>query len=103
MFYNIYVCVCVFVFIYCVLSVYLSLLFCSYFVVLCFLCYVVFFVVILVLCIFIFVCTRVGLLPPGESPIAVSNNNRTVSVHEASVKMCSSGVSCCHSANRTSL
>jgi hypothetical protein len=28
-----------------------------------------------VLCIFIFVCTRVGLLPPGESPIAVSNNN----------------------------
>jgi hypothetical protein len=46
--------------IFCVLFVYLSLLFCSYFV---------------VLCIFIFVCTNVGLLPPGESPIAVSNNN----------------------------
>jgi hypothetical protein len=28
-----------------------------------------------VLCIFIFVCTSVGLLPPGESPIAISNNN----------------------------
>jgi hypothetical protein len=39
---------------------YLSLLFCSYFV---------------VLCIFIFVCTSVALLPPGESPIAVNNNN----------------------------
>jgi hypothetical protein len=25
--------------------------------------------------IFIFVCTNVGLLPPGESPIAVNNNN----------------------------
>jgi hypothetical protein len=33
------------------------------------------FVVIVVLCIFIFVCISVGLLPPGESPIAVSNNN----------------------------
>ena len=45
---------------------YLSLLFCSYFVVLCFfLCFVV------VLFIFIFVCTSVGLLPPGESPIAI--------------------------------
>jgi hypothetical protein len=38
----------------------------------CFLCFVVFFVL---LCIFIFVCTSVGLLPPGESPIAVSNNH----------------------------
>jgi hypothetical protein len=28
-----------------------------------------------VLCIFIFVCTSVGLLPPGESPTAVNNNN----------------------------
>jgi hypothetical protein len=28
-----------------------------------------------VLGIFIFVCTSVGLLPPGESPIAVNNNN----------------------------
>jgi hypothetical protein len=35
-------------------------------IVLCFLCFVV------VLCIFIFVCTSVGLLPPGESPVAVS-------------------------------
>jgi flagellar basal body-associated protein FliL len=52
--------------------VYLSLLFCSYFVVLCF---VVFFVVTVVLCIFIFFCTSVGLLPPGESPIAVSNDD----------------------------
>ena len=32
------------------------------------------FVVIVVLCIFILVCTSVGLLPPSESPIAVSNN-----------------------------
>jgi hypothetical protein len=32
------------------------------------------FVVIDVLYIFIFVCTSVGLLPPGESPIAVNNN-----------------------------
>ena len=50
---------------FCVLFVYLSLLFYSYFV-LRFLCFVV------VLCIFIFVCTNVGLLPPGETPIAVS-------------------------------
>ena len=28
-----------------------------------------------VLCIFIFVCTSVGLLPPGESPIAVSSSS----------------------------
>jgi hypothetical protein len=47
--------------------VYLPLLFCSYFVVLCLLCFVV------ALCIFIFVCTSVGRLPPGESPIVVSN------------------------------
>ena len=33
------------------------------------------FVIIVVLCIFIFVCTSVGLLLPGECPIAVSNNN----------------------------
>jgi hypothetical protein len=45
--------------------VYLSLLSCSYFVVLLFWCFVV------VLCILIFVCTGVELLPPGESPIAV--------------------------------
>jgi hypothetical protein len=36
-----------------------------------------FFVIIVVLCIFIFVCTSVGLLPPGESPIEVSNNNNS--------------------------
>ena len=68
MFCNMCVCFCN-TYIYCVLFVYLSLLCCSYFVVLCF---VVFFVVIVVLCIFIFVCTNVGLLPPGETPIAVS-------------------------------
>jgi hypothetical protein len=34
-----------------------------------------FFVVIVLLCIFIFVCTSVGLLPPGESPIAVSSSS----------------------------
>jgi hypothetical protein len=34
-----------------------------------------------VLCIFIFVCTSVGLLPPGESPIAVSNNNNNLLTH----------------------
>ena len=38
----------------------LPLLFCSYFV---------------VLCIFIFVCTSIGPLPPGESPIAVSSSS----------------------------
>jgi hypothetical protein len=68
------ICVCVCfcnTYIYCVLFVYLSLLFCSCFVVLCFLC----FVVIVVLCIFIFVCTSVGLLPLGESPIAISKND----------------------------
>jgi hypothetical protein len=32
-------------------------------------------VVTVVLCIFIFVCTSVGLLPPGGSPIAVSSSN----------------------------
>ena len=55
---------------------YLSLLFCSYFVVLCF-CFIVvlFLLLFCCLCIFIFVCTSVGLLPPGESPIAVRNNN----------------------------
>jgi hypothetical protein len=43
-----------------VLFVYLSLLFCSYFVFLC---------IVVVLFIFIFVCTSAGLLPPGESLI----------------------------------
>jgi hypothetical protein len=36
-----------------------------------------FFFVRVVLCIFIFVCTSVGLLPPGESLIAVINNNNS--------------------------
>jgi hypothetical protein len=45
---------------------------CSYFVVLCFFMFCSCFVVIVVSCILIFVCTSVGLLPPGESPIAVS-------------------------------
>ena len=38
-------------------------------------------VVSVVLCIFIFVCTSVGLLPPGESPTAVSNNNNYYILH----------------------
>jgi hypothetical protein len=37
----------------------------------CFVVILLFCFVIVVLCIFIFVCTSVGLLPPGESPIAV--------------------------------
>jgi hypothetical protein len=41
----------------------------------CLCTYLYCFVFFYVLCIFIFVCTSVGLLPPGESPIAVSNNN----------------------------
>ena len=54
--------------IFCVLFAYLSLLFCSYFVLLC---YFDVFSCFVVLCISIFVCTSVKLLPPGESPIAV--------------------------------
>jgi hypothetical protein len=65
MYCNMCACFCN-TYIYCVLSVNLSLFFCSYFVVLCFLCFVV------VLLIFIFVCISVGLLPSGESPLAVS-------------------------------
>jgi hypothetical protein len=30
------------------------------------------------LCIFIFVCTSVGLLPPGESPIAVDDDDDNI-------------------------
>jgi RsiW-degrading membrane proteinase PrsW (M82 family) len=52
-------CLCTYVYCFVVIS-----LFCGFFV-----CFVV------VLCIFIFVCTSVGLLPPGESPVAVNNNN----------------------------
>ena len=55
------VCVCVsFLKMFSVFFVYLPVLFCSY---------------VVVLCVFIFVCTSVGLLPPGGSPIAVNNNN----------------------------
>jgi hypothetical protein len=71
LFCNMCVCFCN-TYIFRVLFVYLSLLFCSYFVVLCFFMFCSFFVV---LCISILVCTSVGLLPPGESPIAVSDNN----------------------------
>ena len=53
----------------CILVFIVLLLFCVFFM------FCSCFVVIVVLCIFIFVCTSVGLLPPGESPIAVSNNN----------------------------
>jgi hypothetical protein len=56
--------------------VYLTLLFCSYFVVLCFFMFCSCFVI---LYIFIFVCTSVGLLPPGESPIAVSSSSSSSS------------------------
>ena len=49
----------------CVLFVYLPLLFCSYFVVLCYFYY--------------FVCTSVGQLPPGESPTAVSSSSSSSS------------------------
>ena len=40
---------------------------CSYFVVLCYF--------------YCFVCTSVGLLPPGESPIAVTNNNINIYIY----------------------
>jgi hypothetical protein len=49
------------------------LLFCVFYVLQLFCCFVYFTFCscFVVLCIFIFVCTRVGLLPPGKSPIAV--------------------------------
>jgi hypothetical protein len=59
---NTFTVFCLCTYLYCFVVI-LFFLFCS-----CF-------VVIVVLCIFIFVCTSVGLLPPGESPIAVSNND----------------------------
>ena len=43
----------------------------------CFCTYLYYVVVLLFCVIFIFVCTSVGLLPPGESPIAVSSNNNS--------------------------
>jgi hypothetical protein len=57
--------------------VYLSLLFCSYFVVLRYFDVLSCFVG---LCISIFVCTSAGLLSPGESPIAVSSSSSKVKV-----------------------
>jgi hypothetical protein len=48
-------------YIFCVLFVYLFLLFCSYFVVLCYF--------------YCFVSTSAGLRPPSENPVAVRNNN----------------------------
>jgi hypothetical protein len=62
---------CLCTYLYCfvvILLFYIFFIFCSFLllVVLC---------IFFVLCIFIFVCTSVGLLPPGESPIAVSYNN----------------------------
>ena len=64
---------------------YLSLLFCSYFVVLCYLlfcsCFVLFCYFVVVLCYFYcFLCTSVGLLPPGESPIAISKQAAAAAV-----------------------
>jgi hypothetical protein len=53
--------------------VYLSLLLCSYFVVLCY--FDMFCSCFVVLCIFIFVCTSVVLLPPGESPTALTDDD----------------------------
>ena len=67
---NIYVltfsvfCLCTYLYTFVLLLLFcVILMFCSCFV---------------VLCIFIFVCTSVGLLPPGESPIAISNNNNNI-------------------------
>ena len=46
----------------------------------CLCTYLFCFVVILLFCvIFIFVCTNVGLLPPGESAIAVSSSSSSSS------------------------
>ena len=55
----------------------------------CFVVFLLFFVILMfyscfvVFCIFIFVCTSVGLLPPGESPIAVSSSSSNSSIVEA--------------------
>jgi hypothetical protein len=76
MFCNVCVCVCVFVILTFSVFCLCTYLYCFVVILLFYvLCFVVFFVVMVVLCIFISVCTSVGLLPPGESPIAVSNNN----------------------------
>jgi hypothetical protein len=81
------VCDC---FIRCVLTILLGVLYCGCFNFICFvICVCVFIICIylhflcsvcvlifIVLCIFIFVCTSVGLLPPGKSPIAVSSSSK---------------------------
>jgi hypothetical protein len=57
-----------------------------------------FFLCFVVLCIFIFVCTSVGLLPPGESPNAVSSSSSSSS---KCLSLCSSLVSSIFSCDRT--
>jgi hypothetical protein len=65
------ICVCVFVIltftVFCLCNLY------CFVVILLFYCFVLF-----MFCscfVYLYFCTSVGLLPPGESPIAVSNNN----------------------------
>jgi hypothetical protein len=71
------VCVLIFIvylctYLYCFVVI---LLFCVFLIFCTFCCCYSCFLYFFVLCIFIFVCTSVELLPPGESSIAVSNNN----------------------------
>jgi hypothetical protein len=84
-----FVCVCVFVLNVCVCSCYVCVCFCNMYLltfsVFCLCTYLYCFLFFLfcscscfVLCIFIFVCTSVGLLPPGESPIAVSSSSSNI-------------------------
>ena len=79
-----FVVILLFCVILCFVSFCCFVLFCilCYFVVLCHfvvLCYFVFCVILLFCVIFIFVCTSAGLLPPGESPIAVSSSSSSSS------------------------
>jgi hypothetical protein len=81
------ICECVFViftftvfclctYLYCFAVILLFYVFLCFIVFFCFYSSFVYFVLCtFVSCTFVFVCTSVGLLPPGESPIAVSNNN----------------------------
>jgi hypothetical protein len=73
------ICVCVFVTLTFTVFCLCTYLYCFVVILLfyVFLCFVVF-IFVIVLCIFIFVCTSLGLLPPGESPIAVNNNNNNI-------------------------
>ena len=52
-------CLCTYLYCFVVILLFCVFMFCSF----------------VILCIYIFVCTTVGLLPPGESPVRVSNNN----------------------------